>query len=535
MTKTQLTCNNLSALPDDLFVKSCDVFDGLTVKPSLTRQPSLSSIKSFDTESYGSMSDVDDEKNMEEKYEDIDVEMQPQTSLALSDILPNESDIVKMCRFMTPEQLKDWLDIATTSDKTLFNKRVRGQQGVCNPVNATMGAILIHRGVKSSEPSERQNIATRIISETIKREMPEMAYHVYLLLIYYMKNDATIRQYFNTNDKSSPIKVVMNGGYAQMLIFGEENLPAYGDMDISVLISPDLDIDIGRMLRKKMKSIIESVLALHKRAIDDIFFLKGNKLDNVPIKLAVTNEKRDAFIDRLNEMLSAEGLIAPFDNFKQSASAYSVLIREHSDPEIAKDYVVRIATTNIEPLSNCPLNKTPLTFSSNDGIGSHEEKIAESMFFCARLGLNVLEEQLRPCNSVNLKIETTDDDEVRVKLSQSMKSQLHPFKVSFIDVTMPDVKSPYLKDMWDKMSFEVHSDPVVDAYYSERADQALAEGRSGRYFRSLRILTATPLSLIYEQQRILDVYDGNPCKKEKRRQRIEAMRQLGAEMAAWTA
>lgn len=553
---SKLTSDNLTALTalsaltafcgdkDHPFVKNSEVFYDMKAKAPLSRKPSFSSSYTEscaqETEETEETEEAEELCKMSDKSPKTpnseDPEMKPQTSLALSDhILPGDGDIAKMCRFMTPEQLKSWLDNATTAKKTDYFKGPRGYKGVRNPVNTSMTAVLLPRGQKSIEPSEKQKLATQIIGETIKREMPELAYHVYLLLIHYMKNDSTIRQYFNTNDKSSPIKVVMNGGYAQMLIFGEENLPAYGDMDISVLISPDLDIETGRMLREKMKSIIESVLALHKRAIDDIFFLKGNKLDNVPIKLAVTNEKRDAFIDRLSNKLAEVGLIAPFDNFKQAATTHSVFMREHKDPEIAKDYVVRIATSNVESLPTCPLNRTPCPMSSNDAIGSYEEKIAESMFFCARLGLNVLEEQLRPCNSVDLKIEATDDEEVRVKLSQSMKSQLHPFKVSFIDITMPDVMSAYLNDMWHNMTFQVKSDPVVDKYYSARADQALAEGRPGRYFRSLRILTATPLTLIYEQERILDVYDGNPCKKEKRRQRIEAMRSLGAEMAAWTA
>ena len=189
------------------------------------------------------------------------------------------------------------------------------------------------------------------------REFAKLSLHIYKMLYYKISS-----QY-----SSYEVQVFIKGSSALAMHFASldndmsEVFP-FSDIDISVMVNPNLPEDRYNAIYDHIKMIVGQVFAKHKQYMDRIFF-KLNRSDTVsPPSFDITE-----FMDRHISTCETVDMVSPFvnDEIRNACSYNSFTITSHINDE---EKVVKVNEAHFNKAEFIPFDCTPIFCSMNESL-----------------------------------------------------------------------------------------------------------------------------------------------------------------------
>ena len=187
-------------------------------------------------------------------------------------------------------------------------------------------------------------------------EFSKLSLHIYKMLYYKISSQYSAYE----------VQVFIKGSSALALHFAEiddmnEVFP-FSDIDISVMVNPNLPDERYNAIYDHMKVIVGQVFAKHKQYMDRIFF-KLNRSDTVSPPSFDVGE----FMDRHINTCETIDMVSPFvnDEIRNACSYTSFTIKPHMDDE---EKVVKINEAHFNKAEFIPFDRTPIFCSLNESL-----------------------------------------------------------------------------------------------------------------------------------------------------------------------
>lgn len=317
----------------------------------------------------------------------------------------------------TPNDREEFIELAVNC------KDKKGNKG---PYHFNVYPQLIDN---TGEDDIRKSLFTETLAKVIFEGKPEyrkISLKFYDILIQKMSTHYLIGSYMN-----SDICVLIKGGNAYTYIVNPEDLDGfpYSDLDVVVLINPNLENDLFEFLSHNVRIIVLQTISQYKRMLDLMFFINKDIQDPILTPSEIIEFKID-----LNQAISAiphsenEQYFSPFesDEIRNNCSRYSFMLT-HS--KVHENSVVKIDLPHYDMCERIPLRKTPLFSSYNETISFKRDNAdLDGHFDLYRLRFNCL------------VVET--DQEQKIKNSR--------ITADFIDVVITAKDDAELIDFWKK-------------------------------------------------------------------------------------
>lgn len=293
------------------------------------------------------------------------------------------------------------------------------------------------------------------------------------------------------------------------------------DLDIVVLIRYTLPEAVFQQIQKSMHVLLTQCLSLHKKNIDQVFFMNRPTNDQSASLYAKCRDKlgfaNDAMVDYFracHESMMEKHFGSPSiftDSFtRNGCSRNSFVICKDEDGDTLKKEI-----PSFERCEKLPLKRTPLFCSFNDTpyVESQDPMHPYTRNFdLYRLKLNqqvrVPVENATPRIKVELNaLDIEEGDGVALTLSEQPVTKRQYVSAEFIDVTVLRQNDTELKEMWDMDTFE--EVPILHPTHAPT------------------IVTVPNLaSCMRDTENVLRVYESPDWKKAKREEKLAFMRQI---------
>lgn len=386
--------------------------------------------------------------------------------------------------------------IWTSADR--FNwvtRAVTSQQfkGVCGPY--VYKAIPKLVGNLNEQDDPRKSRATDALADVIYNSNPvyrSISLALYSLILDSVNNNAFLRLHMNN------FRVVVKGGNAYaMLVPNCKDLP-YSDLDIVIMINPNLPDALYDQLRNTLRILTLQCLSRHKKMLDNMFFSEN---PDPELKYKYMNDENiEQFKQEHIIAMESIGLISPFVDHetRNLCSRNSFLLTQS---KVHGDKIMKIETPHFEMCDRIPLRKSPLFCSFNDTIKFEKDGYVRD-FELSRIKMN------------NLHV---DDDSVRVNLSVGEDEKI---KLSYTTYASP-------RAHYDKVQADFIDVSICGKYDTENID-------FWQHGRCLVLLDRVTMcwvmvpdvhSCMRDLWKMLHVYD---CPEHKRSKRMRKLEVLGA-------
>ena len=326
------------------------------------------------------------------------------------------------------------------------------------------------------------------------------------------------------------LKVILKGSNAQnfllkdMIMHKDIDLSAFSpsnlkmsDLDIVVMIRYTLPPDVFAQIQKSMHILLTQCLSLHKKNIDQVFFMnrptteQSVRLHNMcRDKLGLQNDAmvdyfRSCYSDMVEKHFDSPSVLTDH-TMRNGCSRNSFIIHKDEDGDTLKKEI-----PSFDRCEKLPLKRTPLFCSYNDTPYVKNEHYTRN-FDLYRLKLNqqvrVPVENATPRVKVNLNVLDIEEGG-----GVSLALDLHPVmkrmhvSCEFIDVTLLKQDDTELKEMWDMDTFNqvniLHPTMTLP-----------------------RVFVPTLSSCIRDTENVLRVYESPDWKKNKREDKLRFMRHV---------
>lgn len=336
---------------------------------------------------------------------------------------------------------------------------------------------------KNQEPTEddtcsfSDEVAKVIYSDPRFMKISIGYYH---LLCERLEKHSFIGKYISSKN----VIIAIKGGTAYAIIAKNKGDFPNSDLDITIYINPELDINLFNNIKKCIEQIVAQTLSLHKKNIDNAFFLTHktnniNFLDNVSIE-----EFKAKYTRKMNEI----GIPSIFDNktSKFVSSKNSFIIENHENLLNAS---VRIEIPHFPDCEKLPLMMTPVFCSKNNTLQFMDNNLKRSFcLFRMKLNNNYREYD----DNVQVRLNINNDDHIKVNIKP--RYGFKQISADLIDVSIPNHDDDDMIDTWKHGNFL----NVFDNVFS----------------RSLTIPTIH--SCIRDIQKMLNLYTSSEFKRNKR-------------------
>jgi hypothetical protein len=366
---------------------------------------------------------------------------------------------------------------------------------------------------KNNKPDEarvKKELVTRALMNTIF-ENPQyriIALKIYDILINKITSNPFTRAHYHRN-----IVVQLKGGVSYTyLMGGSSDMFPYSDVDIVVLINPNLPKHLFDAIKDTLNTLVLQTISQYKRIIDFMFFsnremMSPDQIAKQSAEQFMSDELIAQFRSDYNEALArltveemgAEGMfVSPLDNkeFRNAASRHSYIL---ANSNVKEDSVVRVDVPHFEMCERIPLKKTPIFCSHNRTIrfnrtGDSDNEMRGS-FDLYRIRFNNLFIPSSPSASSD---EDCDDDSA----SRNGRLQRENVIADFVDISISSQDDVELAQFWQSGRSMLVNDIAS----------------------SMWIVIPDLVSMMNDLYKMLHVYECPESKRAKRQMRYDTLK-----------
>jgi hypothetical protein len=394
----------------------------------------------------------------------------------------------------TPSMRDNFIHRATTSDRD----------------RESMGPYwfnVMPKLVRADEEIPQKAVVTNALMDTVfsNPEYRIIALKIYDILVTKMVQHPFIRDYYNKD-----VVVVMKGGTSYTYVVGGASaMFPYSDLDVIIYINPYMGQESFSILKDAVKTVVLQTISQYKRAIDNMFFSGRERTQDDPNMReaflsaeTVASFKRDhakALEDASIKAGLSGSFISPFENieYRNMASRYSCMITANTSKD---DAVVRVELPHYPHCERIPLRKTPLFCSFNDTIKFNRSNTPETedikgSFDLFRLRFNNMFIHHRKSPSCS------DEEVVDEEMVERGYRRPELFTADFVDISIPNQDDTELIDFWNHgRTWMVRDDPT-----------------------GIWLTIPDMDTMKSDLWKMLNIYECPEGKKEKRRQKYDAL------------
>lgn len=382
----------------------------------------------------------------------------------------------------TAEDRNAWIGKAVNSEYT------RGTQ---HPYMYKVISKLEDCMIDQDDP--KRAMSTEALADVLYNSNP--AYRLMSLGLYHQILDR-IRNNGFLRFHMSNMMVLLKGSnaYAMLLPGHGDELP-FSDLDIVILINPNLPDEIYDKLRGSMRILVFQCMSQHKKTLDNMFFC-----DNPDVDLKnrwMSNENIEEFkVEHIHAMQKI-GMVSPFTSYeyRNMASRHSfILTRSNAHA----DKVVKVETPHYDMCDRIPLRKSPIFCSFNDTINFVKDGYVRDFELC-RIRFNNIHEIVD-----SVAVELTPDIEsggISLKLQPCSSGRYERITSDFIDISINGKYDTENLDFWMHGRCMMVHEPVVNTWVTVPDVQ----------------------SCIRDIWKMLYIYDCPQSKREKRMRKIKVL------------